>query len=129
VLVDDFPEPAHRRIVRDALEHQSRRPVGEWSVENIAVARQVRFGSRSCAGRMLSRRPWLLHSLPWMPTSSHAERGAREFLHDSGQVTLADCLRRQASRVRHKQRLATSASTRCDGFVLFTRALSAASRA
>ena len=38
VLVDDFPEPAHRRIVRHALEHQRRRAVGERPVDDVAVA-------------------------------------------------------------------------------------------
>ncbi len=38
VLVDDFPEAAHRRIVRNALEHQRRRAVGERAVDDVAVA-------------------------------------------------------------------------------------------
>ena len=39
MLVDDFPEAAHRRIVRDAFEHQGRRAVGERAVDDVAVAR------------------------------------------------------------------------------------------
>ncbi len=38
VLVDDLPEPAHRRIVGNALEHERRRAVGQRPVENVAVA-------------------------------------------------------------------------------------------
>ena len=38
VLVDDFPEPAQRRVVREALEHQRRRAVGERPVDDVAVA-------------------------------------------------------------------------------------------
>ena len=38
VLVDDFPEAAHRRIVRNALEHQGGRAVGERAVDDIGMA-------------------------------------------------------------------------------------------
>jgi hypothetical protein len=38
VLVDDFPEPTDRGVVRHALEHQRRRAVGERTVDEIAVA-------------------------------------------------------------------------------------------
>ena len=39
MLVDDLPEAAHRRIVRNALEHQGRRAVGERSVDDVGVTR------------------------------------------------------------------------------------------
>ena len=38
VLVDDFPEAGERGIIRDALEHQGRRAIGERAIDDIAVA-------------------------------------------------------------------------------------------
>ena len=38
VLVDDLPKPRHRRIIRNALEHQRGRAVGERAVDDVAVA-------------------------------------------------------------------------------------------
>ena len=37
VLVDDLPEPAYRRIVGNALEHEGRRAVGQRPIEDVAV--------------------------------------------------------------------------------------------
>ena len=38
VLVDDLPEPRHRRIIRHAFEHQRGGAVGERAIDDVAVA-------------------------------------------------------------------------------------------